>query len=390
MRRIVGPLLLVASLVAVLGAEPGGPAHATSSVHPADQVCPGPEPLIGAKTQWTRRRLAPGVSLAETTVRDKAGRVDIRVVRADLTRPGVHVEALHHALASRHRLTALARGRHLVAATNAMYFDFAYGAPVVPFISDQHPFVLSADPQPVAGIGVDGRAESGNVWLQGQVTAAGATQPLAAINEVAPPAGLTLYTAVWGSHRVPLPVGSRSRAIRHGRILRHWTRPRHVPPHGRLLVATGTSAVTWLRSVSGGSHVTASMAVETDAPQPFRDAYGVGTQVVAVPGQVEHDLYCNEAEVRAARTTIAWRRHGQRLILVTVESRRGSEHYGLDENQMSEILVQLGASQAYALDGGGSTELVTRPLGERRLTISTENPHGGQRPVPIGIGVYSR
>jgi Phosphodiester glycosidase len=390
MRRIIRPLLVVAALVAGLGAEPGGPVLATTSVRPAYHFCPGPEPLITAKTRWSHRRLAPGVSLAQTTVRDKAGRLDIRVVRADLARPSVHVAPLRGALTSRHRLSSLARRRHLVAATNAMYFDFASGAPVVPFISGRRPFVLSVDHQSVAGIGVDGRAEAGDVWLNGQITAAGSTQPLAAVNEVAPPPGLTLYTAAWGTHRVPVATGVVTRAIRHGRVLRHWTRPRHLPRHGRLLVATGAAAIAWLRSVPRGDHVEASMTVRTDAPETFRDAYGVGTQVVVVPGQIEHDLYCNRDEVRAARTTIAWRRHGSRLFLVTVESRKGSEHHGLDENQMSEILVQLGASQAFALDGGGSTELVTRRRGERRLTMSTVNPRGGQRPIPIGIGIYSR
>jgi hypothetical protein len=122
----------------------------------------------------------------------------------------------------------------------------------------------------------------------------------------------------------------------------------------------------------------------------LREAYGVGTQVVAKAGQVGHHLYCRRGEIFAARTTIGWKRHGTRLLLVTVEGKRGRRQHGLDENQMSGLLVQLGAERAYALDGGGSTSLITRMRRHHHRLSSRIQPSWGLRPIPVGLGVFAR
>jgi Phosphodiester glycosidase len=390
MRRTSVQVLTAAALVATLAVSPGREAAASPAVSANYNFCPASEPLLGWTTAWKHHLLAPGVWLAQTTVHDKRDRMRVSVVRVNLHKPNVVVAPLRRALASRHRLTALAAHRNLVAATNGMYFSFAYGAPVAPFVSGGRPLVLSTRPEPVAGIGVDHRAQDGNVWLVGHVRSQDGTLPLVAVNEVEPPPGFTLYTEAWGAHPVPLPPGSRSRELRAGRLLVGLGRQRFVPRHGQLLVANGASAVTWLTTLPRRGRITVSRRVETDAKVPFSQAYGVGTQIVAAAGQILDDLYCRRDEIYAARTAIAWSGNGSQLMLVTVEGRRGSEHYGLDENQMSELLVDLGASQAFALDGGGSTELVTRLPGHKKLSLQTVSPGRRERPIPVGVGVYSR
>jgi Phosphodiester glycosidase len=77
------------------------------------------------------------------------------------------------------------------------------------------------------------------------------------------------------------------------------------------------------------------------------------------------------------------------LILATIESPHGGDGFGVDENQMSEVMVRLGAARSYALDGGGSTELVAKLPKEHKLSIRTPTPNGHERRIPVGIGVYS-
>ncbi|MGN6472146.1 MAG: hypothetical protein ACTHK4_00665, partial [Mycobacteriales bacterium] len=171
----------------------------------------------------------------------------MRVLRIDLAHRGVAVAPLHRALASGHALSRLASSRRLVAATNGMYFNLAYGSPKVPFIKQKRPMVLSDQPQRVAGIGVNGLAQDGDVWLVGSVRAGDAAAPLAAVNEPYVPSGVSVYTGSWGRHRIPLPADARSRVVRHDRIhslARHY---RVVPRGGRLLVARGAAAIHWLR-----------------------------------------------------------------------------------------------------------------------------------------------
>ena len=319
------------------------------------------------------------------------GKVEVRVVRIDLTQRGVSVAPLHGSLSSGRVLTSLASNRKLVAATNGMYFNLTYGAPKVPFISHRRPMVLTERPQRVAGIGVNHRAQDGDVWLSGSVRSGNALARLAAVNEPWVPRGLSVYTSAWGRRHIPLNSGAKSREVRHGRVHSGIGHHRVVPRGGRMLVARGAPAVHWLRSLGHDAPVSTRLHVGTDAPVAFEQAYGVGTHTVSRADQINTGLYCSHHEYYAARTGIAWTRSRSTLMLVTAVSPRGPDHYGLDENQMSALLVKLRAAGAYALDGGYSTGMVARLRHHRhhRLTLIAGHHHR-QRQIPVGVGVFYR
>ncbi|MGN6474966.1 MAG: phosphodiester glycosidase family protein, partial [Mycobacteriales bacterium] len=134
------------------------------------------------------------------------------------------------------------------------------------------------------------------------------------------------------------------------------------------------------------------MRAATDAPVRFAQAYGVGTQTVEQADQISTGLYCSRHEYYAARTGIAWTRSRSTLLLVTAESPHAPDHYGLDENQMSAVLVNLRAATGYALDGGYSTTMVARLRHHHhRLALVTAPRGHRQRAIPVGVGVfYSR
>ncbi len=50
----------------------------------------------------------------------------------------------------------------------------------------------------------------------------------------------------------------------------------------------------------------------------------------------------------------------------------------------------LGATDAFNLDGGGSTELVARDTDDSAVTVRNHPSGGAERPVPNGIGVFHR
>jgi hypothetical protein len=350
-----------------------------------------PPARTNANTQLVlhRHAVAPGVSIDRTTMRSTKGKVEVRVLRVDLTHPGVRLVSLHRKLSSPHVLTTLAADRHIVAATNGMYFSLSYGAPVYPFIAHGRPIVLSTHPMKVAGVGVNRRAEEANAWLAGSVRSDAAVMALAALN-LTPPQGLSAFTSVWGSGRVPLPSDARTRQVSHGRIATATGHYRKVPKGGALLVARGHVAKRWLRALAKHAPVTIHRHVETDAPVRFQDAFGVGTRTVAHADQTSTHLYCGRSEALAARTSIAWSRSRSTLLLVTAESPHGPDHYGLDENQMSALLVHLRAAGGYALDGGTSTEMIARTGSHDRLVLEAA-PHGhGQRAIPVGVGITYR
>jgi hypothetical protein len=337
----------------------------------------------------TKRTIAPGVSVAKTTMSSTRGKVNVRVLSVNLAEQGVSITSLHGALASSHDLTSLAGASDIVAATNAMYFSLSYAAPVYPFIAGGRPEVLSTTPMTVAGVDADNLAEDGSAWLAGNVRSGPAVMQLAALN-LSPRIGLSVFTSAWGSRRVPLPSDARTRRVSKGRIATSTGRFATVPGGGSLLVARGAVALRWLRSLATHAPVSITRKVATDAPVPFKQAYGAGTRTVAQADQTSTNLYCASTETLAARTSIAWSRSRTTLMLVTAESPKGPDNFGLDENQMSALLIYLRAAGGYALDGGTSTEMVARVPGHSKLVLETA-PHGhDQRAMPVGIGVRYR
>ncbi|MFC5401763.1 stalk domain-containing protein [Cohnella soli] len=89
-----------------------------------------------------------------------------------------------------------------------------------------------------------------------------------------------------------------------------------------------------------------------------------------------------------ARTAVGYSKDGATAYLVTVEENGGRD--GVTLKELQQILVSLGAWKAINLDGGGSTTMVSRPLGEFQVQLSHPTSYGTtQRLVTNGIGVFT-
>jgi hypothetical protein len=388
-------VLAVTGLTASLLAA--APAVATG--HAARPGCPKAESLV-PKAHLRTHKLAKGISLSSGVATDEVGRVVIHVLRANVHSRHVRIKPLVRHLADRTPLSSLAAHRHrLVAATNTGYFDFRTGAPKGPFISRGKAVMLSTRHEQVTGLGGNDRVQAGDVWLAGHVSVGSSTHPLSAVNELRPPAGLAVYTPAWGDH---VGVRGESRSVVGGVVgslsgngSGHHSNGRSgsdvpIPAHGEVVVATSQSARDWLEGLHTGSALTTSIAVATSAPVAYTQAYGVGTQIVAQTGHPLTGFSCDSSNTRLpARTAVGYAKGGRQLILVTVDDHPGTTTHGLDEDQMSKLLVQLGASSAFAFDGSGSTELLARRPGAAALSLRTYPGDGVERPMPLGLGIYT-
>jgi hypothetical protein len=351
--------------------------------------CPPAESLV-PKTAWTTHTLAKGVTVSAGTAKDSAGTVNMNVLRADLTRPRVKVTPLVHSIAQRLPLSTLAAHHpKLVAATNTGYFDFQFGAPTDPLIVKGVPQVLSATHEPVVGIGQNGRVEAGNVWMAASVTANHSTQPQVSLNETYPANGIGVYNKRWGASRVPGGWSTKSRGVVNGALSSSSSsHGATVPSNGYLLQARGSTAQRWLDGVPAGSKVGLASAMRTDAKSPFVQAYGVGVQLVAQAGVPKTGFSCSSSNTKTpARTAIGWANGGKTLVIAIVADRPHTSMHGLDEDQMSKLMVQLGVNQAYAFDGSGSTELLAKFRHSSSLAMQNYPADGQERPMPLGLGI---
>jgi predicted phosphodiesterase len=158
-----------------------------------------------------------------------------------------------------------------------------------------------------------------------------------------------------------------------------------VPDNGLILLGRGDAA-SQLATAKLRDTVTLSFQAQTDAP--LRMALGSGA--VLVRGGKAIDFPPDPGnDAFKPRTAIGWLNGGRRLLLVAVD---GSANYfaGLTFDEMAKLMVRLGATEAFMLDGGGSTEMVARRPGDAGVSTVNTPSDGSERPVPNGVGLFSR
>ncbi|RUS42626.1 copper amine oxidase [Cohnella sp. AR92] len=89
-----------------------------------------------------------------------------------------------------------------------------------------------------------------------------------------------------------------------------------------------------------------------------------------------------------ARTAVGYSKDGKTVYLITVEESGGRK--GVTLKELQQIMLQLGVYKGVNMDGGGSTTMVSRPLGETAVTLTHPTSSGTyQRLIANAIGVYT-
>ncbi|WP_295149014.1 stalk domain-containing protein [uncultured Peptoniphilus sp.] len=90
-----------------------------------------------------------------------------------------------------------------------------------------------------------------------------------------------------------------------------------------------------------------------------------------------------------ARTAVGISQDGKTVYIVTAEGRT-KRSSGLTISELAQFMLDLGVDKAMNLDGGGSTAMAVRNLGDLNRTRAT-NPerNGAERRVVNGLGVYN-
>lgn len=106
------------------------------------------------------------------------------------------------------------------------------------------------------------------------------------------------------------------------------------------------------------------------------------------PAKFTRDINGVSGYADRARTAVGYSKDGNKAYLITIEENGGKEGVSLKELQL--MMKELGIWKAVNLDGGGSTTMVARPLGEFQVTLAHPTFYGTtQRQVTNGIGVFT-
>lgn len=90
-----------------------------------------------------------------------------------------------------------------------------------------------------------------------------------------------------------------------------------------------------------------------------------------------------------ARTAVGISNDGKTVYIVSCEGRT-KRSAGLSLNELSQFMLDLGAFKAMNLDGGGSTAMAVRNLGDiKRTRVTNPERNAAERKVVNGLGVFN-
>ena len=383
--------------------------------------------LAGAAPAGAAQRavdVSPGVTYRDFDLAAAHGTTHVHLLSVDLRDPRVRVDLLYPgAVAARAAVSRMAASTGAVAGVNGDFFDISEaqhpgvevtGAPVGPAVAGGRTLKAAVprgqrfgpalpaggSTEDVLGVGTDRVARLDRLALSGTVrTAADGALPLRGLNQYALPEGsVGAYTADWGgvSRRravcgtdtergAPCGTDTHEVTVRGGRVVSAADSPGSGPIADGTTVLVGREAgAQWLRKLSVGEKVTVGQRlVAAKAGVPYR--FAVGGAVLRRDGR---DVPGLDDSVSAVRTALGIADGGRRLLLLALD---GGAAYrsGLTVTEVASELGRLGASDAFGVDGGGSTTLVTRGTGSGAVAVRNHPSGGAERAVANGVGVFA-
>jgi exopolysaccharide biosynthesis protein len=157
-----------------------------------------------------------------------------------------------------------------------------------------------------------------------------------------------------------------------------------IPSNGYVLLASGEQGQSLLRGIYPGERISFHSQTSPNLEQ-IQLAVGGGTVLVR-DGRIA--TFSEPVTGNHPRTAVGINRTGEELIMVTVDGRHRS-FTGVNGQSMASIMIELGSEHAILMDGGGSTTMATRPLGDTDIKLANTPSDGTQRRIINSLAVSS-
>lgn len=351
------------------------------------------------------RPVAEGLVLEKRSYTAGSGPVLIYILRADLSNPYLKINTLVGAdgtLNKNSAVTAAAAGAGAVAAVNADFFQMMEsGRPVGMTYKDGR---MAASP-PLRDDMYGWAVTSAGVPLieifnfSGGVTAKnGAKFPLSGINKPSyiqsgernsHDGTLLMYNRFWGKTSRGKIDGNDSVVevfVNSGAVTEIlFDQPgKAIPENGFVLAGRGSAAQYIKTNIKVGDRLTVDYKV---TPEGDRILAGTGGWSLLVDKKKVMGNFPADISGPNARTALGYSPDKRRLLVVTVE--KSSASRGLTLQELADYMAGLGVERALNLDGGGSTTLAARSLGEEKPVLVNRPQREVQRLVPTALGFFS-
>ena len=157
-----------------------------------------------------------------------------------------------------------------------------------------------------------------------------------------------------------------------------------IPKDGYVISALGNVADSMTKYFKVGNKVTLNIDMNLDIDK-IKLVVSGGTILVenGAVANFTHNIYGSNP-----RTAIGVSKDGKTLYLITVDGRQ-TQSIGFTQTELAEFLVEKGIYTAMNLDGGGSTTMIVRQLGDESYTVQNSPSDKSLRNVPNAIAVIN-
>lgn len=409
--------LCIASTLVVASFQPLG----LRNVIPTVSAASTPKLSVPAWVNVKKEPITSGANLSNyvwSAIRGtKEIHTDVSVVEIDLQNPYVRLDVMtgiDNQFTKKDTVRNMANLTGAVAGTNGDFFNTqAEGVPMgaeiakgVLMSSPQletpgyYNFAITADNKPVVDM----------FSFQGQIqTADGAVFSLNGVNKSyyqteAPTVhhsqdnSIFIYTSAWGSNsRAVTRNADLIEVLVQNNIITQFA-PKGtlsmIPPvDGYIIRAEGTGAQFVREHMIIGQPITANYGIipadptKTYDPKTFKMLIGGQTILVDDGKPAAYSRTSAQINGYRSRTGVGYSQDQRYAYMITAEASDDSAGASLAEFQ--QIMIAAGVWKGMNLDGGGSTQLVARPLGETAVQVVNQTENNSERRVVNGLGVYS-
>ncbi|MDD4334431.1 MAG: phosphodiester glycosidase family protein [Desulfotomaculaceae bacterium] len=355
--------------------------------------------------------ITQGASLQTVRMKTDGGPLNVYILKADLSDPLLKIDTIigsDGTLNKNQTVTEMAKRTGAVAAINGDFFQMMESGRTIGLAyqggklvesparrNDMYGFGLTTDKTPLIEV----------FNFTGNVTAAnGKSFFLAGINKpkyllqsssYSDVDALNLYNTLWGTTsrgKLPDLTGVAEAVVQDGVVQQVLIDQPGVaiPANGYILQGHGQAAEFIKDNLQPGSKVSYTYTVEPGGSNIFA---AVGGQALLVQDGQLPAYFTQNISGKHARTAVGMSKDGNTLYLVAVEKYNDSSDttvsVGMTQEELADFLISIGVWRAVNLDGGGSTTLAARNLGDFDASLVNWPQGNAQRRVPDALGIFS-
>ena len=334
--------------------------------------------------------VGPGIELRHLETLGAAGWTDAQILTVDLTEPAVTTDLLmadHVGQAT--PLSQQAKAAGAIAGVNGDFFDIGNsGAALRPAIRSGR-VVKSGSPNTVVGVTNERLGSLTSLALEATATFPDGPHQVRSFDALGAGAGtIAAFTSNWGPYSRALATGTSSdRAealVADGVVVSvdPSGAGEGTLPEGTIALVGREAGATAIRALRPGDPVDFRYRLDGDGVEDLRFAIGAA-QPLVTDGVVQPQ----GDQSNAPRTAVGFSEDRKTMYLAVADGRQ-TNVLGPKLAEMGELMASIGADDAVNLDGGGSSTLIARPLGQAGPTVRNTPSDGSERATPNGVGIF--